>query len=458
MSIRVQEGDAAMNDGRGGPSVSPIERFASLATAALIVCVLVSIAVPIETTFAGVAALITLVGCFLAATAKSRLVVLLLTGVGVLCAIVAMTAFDTRLEWSQLGRVNQDIVAMIAGGAFIRGVVPYTATPVKPRLRGTAALLRTSLLTHFFSSVLNMVSIGIVGDQLAAKDGRLSRNNASLVSHSFATAALWSPFWAITALVVIYFPQLNLLPITLTGIIGAVVVIIVIALWNAARRTPEELAEHGYPLQASLLWLPLALIACVVATQLLIPGTPVPRLVLLASIVVPLCFGVVRTGLRETLARFARVASGGLTSSANESALFVAAGIFTVGGSMLTANLPITLEGVPPTVFSAWLLTVAIMLLSLLGVHSIVSISIAAALMLFAPGGEYLYATAMAWGWSLSGATGPLSGTIIYVSQRYGLNGRSLIAANLPVAAFMLALAFPAIWIVGQLSEAWGLA
>ncbi|MFC5338018.1 hypothetical protein [Leucobacter denitrificans] len=439
------------------PPISHAARFASLATAALIVCVLVSIALPLETTVAGVAALVALVGCFLVATAKSRIVVLLLTGVGVLSAIIALTVFDARLEWDQLGRVNQDLVAMIAGGAFIRGVVPLTLTQPKPRLTGTAALLRTSFLTHFFSSVLNMVSIGIVGDRLA-RNGKLSRNNASLVSHSFATAALWSPFWAITALIVIYFPHLNLLPVTLTGMAGAVMILIVIALWNAARRTPQELAEPGYPLQASLLWLPLALIGCVIATHFLIPGTPVPRLVLLASIIVPLLFGTVRTGLRETLAKFARVATSGLTSSANESALFIAAGIFTVGGSMLTANLPITLAGVPPTVFSAWLLTVAIMLLSLLGVHSIVSISIAAALMLFTPGSEYLYATAMAWGWSLSGATGPLSGTIIYVSQRYSLNGRSLIAANLPVALFMVALAFPAIWIVARLSEAWGLA
>src|SRR5699024_7538308 len=111
-----------------------------------------------------------------------------------------------------------------------------------------------------------------------------------------------------------------------------------------------------------------------------------------------------------------------------------AAGIFSVGGSTLTAYLPFHLAGVPPTVLTAWLLVVAIVLLSLIGVHPIVSISLAAAMALLAPDGAFVYAAAIAWGWSIAATVGPLAGIIIYTSQRYGVADRSLIKANLPYA------------------------
>lgn len=430
--------------------------FSSVSTAILICCVLVSIPFPRFTLIAGVAAAIALIGTLLVATTRTRNIALLLTGIGVVAAVLSIILFGMRLETVQLGRFNQDLVAMLASGAFIRGVLTFSDAPTQAKLRGRPAVLRTAFVTSFVSSVLNMVSIGIIGDRLERK-GRLSMNNAALLAQSYAVAALWSPFWTITALVVVYFPTVSLLPQSMTGIVFAIVLLFVISFWNASRRTPEELQEHGYSLQPRMLFLPLALIVIVLGGHFLIPDTPVPRLVTLASLAVPLVFGLARLGVRTTANRFARVVTHGLTSSANESSLFIAAGIFTVGGSMLFAHLPFNLSSVTPTVLSAWLLSVAIVLLAMVGVHPIVSISIASAMMLLVPGGETLYAAAIAWGWCIAAPIGPLAGTVIYISQRYRLRDRSLIAANFPFAIIAIVLAFPAIWIVQLGAAALGL-
>lgn len=438
------------------PSNSPGGTFASVTTAALIACVLVSIAYPRFTIVAGVAAAVALIGTLLVATKRTRNIALLLTGIGVAAAVLSIILFDMRLEVPQLGRFNQDLVAMLASGAFIRGVLTFSDAPAQAKLRGRPAVLRTAVVTSFVSSVLNMVSIGIIGDRLERK-GRLSMNNAALLAQSYAVAALWSPFWTITALVVVYFPSVSLLPQGSVGIVFAIVLLLFISFWNASRRSPEELEEHGYSLQPRMLFLPIALIVIVLGGHFLLPDTPVPRLVTLASLAVPLVFGLVRLGVRTTAGRFARVVTHGLTSSANESSLFIAAGIFTVGGSMLFAHLPFNLSSITPTVLSAWLLAVAIVLLAMVGVHPIVSISIASAMMLLVPGGETLYAAAIAWGWCIAAPIGPLAGTIIYISQRYQLRDRSLIAANVPFAIIAIVLAFPAIWLVQVVGSALGL-
>src|SRR5699024_801622 len=142
--------------------------------------------------------------------------------IGITCAVSSVVLFDSAFELAQLGRLNQDLVAMLAGGAFIRGIVRASKPVSVSRLTGRSAVLRTAYVSHFIGSVLNFVSIGLVGDHLQ-RGGRLTLNNAALLSQSFVLGALWSPFWSVSALVVIYFPTVALLPISATGLAFAFV-------------------------------------------------------------------------------------------------------------------------------------------------------------------------------------------------------------------------------------------
>lgn len=429
-------------------------RFASLSTAATIALVLLSIIFDWAILAAGAAALVMLIAALFVANPRSRAVAVILITIGVLCAISSIVWFDSSFDLAQLGRLNQDMVTMLAAGAFIRGVFTFRKSTTPPRLTGGAAVLRTSYVNHFMGSVLNFVAIGIVSERLQ-RLGRLSVNNAALVSQSFVTGALWSPFWTVTALVVAYFPTVAFLPISATGLMFAIAIIAVSALWNVKRRTPEELREPGFPLQPYILALPVALMVFVMVGHAFLPDIPVPRIVILASLVIPFFLGTVRSGIRKTSRQFTRIATRGLTSSSNEVVLFISAGIFTLGGSMLTAHLPFQLSAITPTVLTAWLLTVAMVLLSMVGVHPVVTVSVAAAMAMFVPEGGVLYATAIFWGWAVASTVGPLAGTVIYLSQRFGVRDRSLIVANMPFMLFGVTLAYPAIYVTSLLSAAW---
>ncbi|MGO3146321.1 MAG: hypothetical protein ACTIJ6_01445 [Leucobacter sp.] len=437
-------------------SVSPSVKFASISTAALMCCVLLSLIFDWAELIAGAAALIMLVGAVLVASSRTRMVVAILVGIGLACAILSISLFHSAFELNQLRRLNQDLVAMLAGGAFIRGIVTSSKRATAPKLTGVPAVLRTAYVSHFIASVLNFVSLGLVGDHLQ-RGGRLTLNNAALLSQSFVLGALWSPFWSVSALVVIYFPTVALLPVSVTGLAFALLLLAVVSLWNFTRRSPKERLEQGYPLQPQTLALPLVLIVVVVTGHLLLPEAPVPRLVLLASVAIPFVLGTLRKGIVTTAGQFVRVAAGGLTASSNEFALFIAAGIFTVGGSMLTAHLPFQLSSLPPTVLTAWLLCIAIVLLSMVGVHPIISISVAAAMAMFVSEGGALYAAAVLWGWCLASPVGPLAGTTIFISGRFGVRGRDLIVANIPFTLVGVALAYPAIYLANELTTAWGL-
>lgn len=437
-----------------GPSTWP-ERYTSIALALLIVSVLGSIVSERASLVAGGVALAAFPGAVLVASVRTRVVSCILAAAGLLCLVVSVQFFGERVELSHLGSLNQDLVAMLVGGAFVRGVLSAASLPAAAKLTGTGAVMRTAFVSHFMGSILNIAAIGLVGDRLRG-NGRLSVNNASLLTMAYSTAALWSPFWTVTALILTHFPGTSLLPVSISGVVFAGALLAAGTLLNVRKRSPAELADPGFPLHPGVLAVPTALIVFVVGMHSFLPNTPVPRLVLLALICIPFVFGIVRLGWSVTRQRFARVATLGLTGFSNESALFIAAGIFTVGGSMLTSHLPFQLSGVTPSVLSAWLLTVAIALLSLVGVHPIVTVSISAALAFLVPSGGILYAAAIAWGWSIAAPVGPLAGTVVYLSQRYRIPGKSLITANLPFAGMALAAAYPGIACAEQLARLWG--
>lgn len=121
-------------------------RFASLSTAATIALVLLSIIFDWAILAAGAAALVMLVAALFVANPRSRAVAVILITIGVLCAISSIVWFDSSFDLAQLGRLNQDMVTMLAAGAFIRGVFTFRKSTTPPRPRSFRFLPRGSCL------------------------------------------------------------------------------------------------------------------------------------------------------------------------------------------------------------------------------------------------------------------------------------------------------------------------
>lgn len=424
------------------PIAARLDSWTSPLLLALVVLVLLSIPFPGLTIAAGAVTVLALFATLASSTSRTRGVSLLLIVIGAACLAIAWFVFGDPPKTSFLGQMNQDIIGLIASGALVRSTVTLPRSARPPRLSGRPAVVRTAFLTHFMSAVLNIVTVGIVGDRLKG-DKTLSMSNATLLTQAFATASLWSPFWVVAAIVVSHAPNAPLLTLSAIGLGFAVVLVALASLWNASRRTPAELLDHGYALQPRLLMVPSFLIAVVLIGHLLLPETPVPRLVLLASACTLLIAMLRSSRSAAAVGQLARTSYTELRRSSNESALFISAGILTIGGSALIVHLPFSLAGLPTTVTIAWCFTLVMALLSLLGVHPIITISAAYAMGLVTPDGTLVYAAAMFWGWCIALPLGPLGGTLIYVSQRFGSSMSGLIRGSVP---FTL-LAVPLSWL-----------
>lgn len=409
----------------------------------LIALVLASIVWPQLSALAGLAGLLLLVPALVTAGSRTRIVAILITAIGLACAVAAAMLGELP-SLSHTGKLNQDLIAMLAGGAFVgltlrsRGGTAEVAP--ESQLSGIPAVFRTGLVIHLLGSVLNMVTLGLVGDRLSAQT-RLDVRDAGLLARSYSIAALWSPFWTVTALIVVLVPGVNLWRLFGIGAIFAVVFLALSTWQNAASRGPAVREFRGYSLAPRQLIVPVTLVVVVLGSHFLLPETPVPRLVLLASVGVTLVILWARFGPQEAARMMSRVANRDLAASVNEVALFLAAGVMTVGASLLLSAVDFQLALPPFGPLLAWLLVLTIVVLSAVGVHPIIGISLAVSLLQPFTGDPTLLAAAITWAWAISAPTGPLSGNTIFLSQRYGLSAGVIVRQNLPYGLIGLALA-----------------
>lgn len=394
---------------------------------------------------AGVFALIMIPFAVGVAAPRNRTISLILLALGALCLLVGSSLAQEAPSLDLLGRLNQDLIGMMTGVAFVRLAVNANGPAVRSRLRGIPALLRTAGVTHLLGSILNMVSLGIVGDHLA-KAGRLSLPDANLIARSYTIAALWSPFWVVSAVILATVPAANLGVIAAVGGAFGAVYLLLSTLENARKRGAELAEYRGYPFSARLLLVPALLCLVVVVGHLVLPGTPVPRLVLLAAVIVPLGVLTVATGPRNALRRFRTEGIAQLPDAANEALLFVSAGVLSVGLSLLIEFFGFAVPGDTFTPWHAWGVTIAIVLGSMVGVHPIIAIAVVASLVLPLHPDPSLLGVAIAFGWGIAAPVGPISGVTVVLAHRYGVSNRAMVFGNLPYAAIGVVLALGAVW------------
>lgn len=136
-----------------------------------------------------------------------------------------------------------------------------------------------------------------------------------------------------------------------------------------------------------------------------------------------------------------------------ETVLFVSAGILATGLSGLLAVahpvLPFERYGVP----LAWAGAVAMIVLSLVGVHPVISIGLIAAVVAPLEPEATLFVASSLVGWGAGAAIGPLSGTQMYLQGRYQVDPLATTRANVAFVGVVLALSWPALALVAWLVD-----
>ena len=414
----------------------------------LIPAVAVSIVAPEATLVAGALTLVAALVGLLVVRRLQLAISLALVTVG-LTALITALSLGHRSTPAELLTVNQDLIAMLAAVSFIQLIATSTeAAPAK--LTGTKAVWRTAAAVHLLGSVINVSALNIIGERLG-KGRPLTRANELLLSRSFSAGAFWSPFWGAAAAAIAYAPGAKANVLVVCGLCMAAAALAV-SISTVVRAFGLELkGYHGYVLSWRALGIPLALVGLVIGAHLATPEVPIPRLVLVSSISMTFITLLVRSP-RSVGRRIVTHARVGLPGLAGELTLFASAGVLAIGLGAFFSVVDLDLPVAEFTVTTAWAATLVMTLMSLIGVHPVISIAAVAAVIAPLDPEPTLYAMAGMIAWGASAAAGPISGLNIYLNGRFGANNFAIARANLPYVLVVLALAWPVLWLVSILA------
>ncbi|MCC7411562.1 MAG: hypothetical protein IT495_08015 [Gammaproteobacteria bacterium] len=340
--------------------------------------------------------------------------------------------------------MNQAIMAMIAAVGFVRlvsrsGVHTGEALPV-----GRRALAQTMLGTTLFGAVINVSAMVIVGDRIS-RAGTLTRLQALAMSRAFASTALWSPFFAVMVIAVVYSGGARL-PVLIAAGVPLALVSLGYTL-SELGRAPEAAGFEGYPIHGRALVLPASLAALMLIVHALAPAIAIATLIAMLAPLLTLAIGLVRHGRRFAAMLDAYVRHE-LPRMGGEIVLFSAAGVLAVG----LAHAAQASRLLPPFAafgpLQAVLVVFSIALSCVAGLHPLVGIAAWSAVLLPLGSQPDLLGVTFLVSGSIGVCVSPFSGLHLFLQGRYGIPSHHFTVWNARYGIVMLAAAVPVLYAV----------
>ncbi|MCW8889393.1 MAG: hypothetical protein OQL20_01890, partial [Sedimenticola sp.] len=341
---------------------------------------------------------------------------------------------------------NQAMLAMLAAVSFLRLVTqPVTCDEALPM--GNKPLWRTLFGIHLFGSVINMSSIVIIGDRLSA-NRPMTPAQACVLSRGFAMAACWSPFFAAMGIALSNAPGAQLTTLSLVGLPVALLALLLTG-WELTRNGKAE-HFHGYPMQFTALWIPGLLAALLMLTHQVWPEIPILTLISLLALSLTWLLLFLRHG-RTGLEAYRQHIKIGLPRMSGELMLFISAGVLATGIAAAISATDLQVEVQQFGANEASLLLLVMVVVSVLGIHPVISIATAGGI--FSPLGvdPNLLGMTFLMTWAIGISTAPLSGLHLMIQGRYNIQAVTLMKLNSRFALVMMGCGAVAM----QLYEQW---
>ncbi|KAF0282014.1 hypothetical protein [Spiribacter roseus] len=342
---------------------------------------------------------------------------------------------EGAVDWRTAVAGNALLIAMLGAVSFLRLIaVPPAAASAQVPL-GRRSLATTLAGVHLFGSVVNLPTVFIMARRMS--DGRtLSRQQAITLVRGFGSAAFWSPFFAAMAAALTYAPGARLPTLLAFGVPLALVALL-ITFRDVSALDAEGFV--GYPINFSSLWLPGLLALAILLAHSWRPSLSVLGLIaLLAPTVTAAALLINQRHPARTLADHVR---SGLPAMRGELVLFLSAGVMAAGLMSLVAvtglALPFERFGGP----QAGLLLALLVGLAIVGVHPVIGVAAAAAVVAPLDPDPSLLASCFLAAWGIGVAVSPLSAVNLALQGAYSLQPLQILRWNLPYAAIMIAVA-----------------
>ncbi|CAM3560165.1 tellurium resistance protein TerC [Arcobacter aquimarinus] len=371
------------------------------------------------------------------------IVLLLLSFLGYI--IVLVNNFEINLI--KIFTVNQYLLALLIGVGFLRLIAMPKKDKTSSLPKGKKSFIKTYLSVHLFGSVINLSSLILVADKMYKK-APLSKSQIILLTRAFSSDAYWSPFFVAFAAAITYAPKLNSSVIVINGIILAFIAFI-ITYYDVIKEKAYDIENfYGYPLSFNSLFLPFLLALLVLITNNYFPDLKVIVLISLFSIIMTIIILPIKKGIKTSFKTLTIHITDELPKMKSEISLFLVAGMFGIIIGTILIGLNFTL---PFTNFDwkiASLLLLSFIILSFVGIHPIITISII---------GDYLsgvnhtfLAVTFLMAWSTTVSTSPFSGLNLTIVARYACSAKEIFMMNISYAIKMYIVCIICLYILSN--------
>ncbi len=362
-----------------------------------------------------------------------------------LCLLLGAGLRGAPLHFTDILLQNNGLLVMLYCVGFLRLIASEQAKP-ETLPRGKSAFLQTLMGVHVLGAVINMSVLVLMAERLHAQQA-LGKQATIVLNRGFSMAAFWSPFFAAMAVALTYAPGAQLHPVVLTGL-GLMAIAMLISVVEIGGLRLQQVAEfRGYPLHFASLIIPALLAVTVLVLHVILPTVPVLSVVSVTSVVLSMAYLCV-TDLPTAKARLVTHMTGSGSRMVREMSLFLGAGLLSVGVQSLFS----TLTWQPFQTFGGWQagLTLAVVLLvSLLGVHPVVSIAVLGSLLAPLHVDPNLLAVFFLCIWSIGVVASPFSGVNTVLRSQFEISGMDLVKGNALYVVLMWGII--ALWFAWQL-------
>ena len=344
-------------------------------------------------------------------------------------------------QWLRLLDNNAGLLSMLAAVSFLRLVAMPGDAVGGDTPRGMRAYWQTMLAVALFGAFINVSAPILIADRVSGGK-RLGLFAAQSIARIFTGAAAWSPFFAGMAVVLTYVSDAHFLVVMAFGFPFALVGFVVVIAEAKFRYQREVATFEGFPMTLSNLWLPCLLVIGVLLGHTFLPHASIIAVIALCALVVSSIGSCFFNGFVGAKSQLLQHILKVLPQMVNELVLFLAAGILAIGLQTLVAATHMSLPfggGFDAT--AATILLTGIILLSVLGVHPIISIAVAVPLLTPVSPDSQLLAITFVFSWSLGTCASPMSGLNLIFQGRYGIPSIKLAMLNWLYVAVMLLVA-----------------
>ncbi|MFQ3788182.1 hypothetical protein [Halomonas sp. A29] len=366
--------------------------------------------------------------------------------IGLVLLMIARWQYGAQFAWPAATSGNTYVVAMLVGVSFVGliGNRSGSSRPLGHPITGRRGTLGTWLGVHMLGTILNLSTVFMIGDRLARR-GPLTTPQLLALNRGLSSAALWSPFFASMGVVMTLAPDMEYSRILAVGLPLAIVSGVITTLELSRRFDLAEVA--GFSLSPRSLLMPVSMAALVMLFHYQL--TPELGIVSIITFLLPAVAlaSNLPAGPRWTLRRLHQHVLIRLPAMRGEIALFLSAGLLTLGLSTLVAAA----TGSEWTLFArfgpaqAVISFLAIVASAVVGLHPIIGVSVLASTLDLSGNEQTLFAFTALASWAVGTSVGPLSGINLSLQGRYGVSGYRMMRYNLGYALALSGLVIGAL-------------